>query len=128
MKLWEALRLLEEGNKIKRSCWSENDYIYKNKETNEYERSVGHGFIYNLPELNCGDWEIYDEREELPERFGRVLKELYKINESPCENEDCGDCPFNMDIKLSGVRGTSTACDVLADLLYEMNEKYKLDK
>lgn len=74
MKTWEAIRLLEEGCKLRRTSWEEKDnYIYLNE-----DGSLRHsnGNRYRLEhKITRADWEIYytSEDERIAEEFYQKL-------------------------------------------------------
>lgn len=106
MNTWEAIKLLQEGKKIREKRWDPNKYIYK----------VGKN-IYNENKQLCylaikGDeeWELYDDRKEAPQE----IKDLYKaIN----------------NIKSNGILSNKTYITLLdlQSALNTLNKKYKID-
>ena len=62
MKFEEALKLLREGKKIRRSCWRKNVYFVKTK-NGATTYIDGEEFIYriNINTILENDWELYEE-------------------------------------------------------------------
>lgn len=63
MKFWEAMKLLEEGKKVRSTIWNKNIYIWKNEEgdyVNEENELLGH--CIKVYDMNI-EWEIYDDGE-----------------------------------------------------------------
>lgn len=112
LKTWEALKALEEGNKVARSSWydkniywflSEDKYIYNNlKEKKEMMCTIGE------------DWYIYEEKKEIPKEFEGLKYLLASINNLNCSKEDCDRCPLGKE-----------NCTKLDDIFFEMKEKYE---
>lgn len=63
MKLWEALKIVDEGGKVKRKSWNEHLYMCKNDE-GRYVRiyEFNNTTIYTdvLGDINNNDWELYE--------------------------------------------------------------------
>ena len=58
MKFSEAMKLLEEGKKVRRTNWSKEEYMYKNEnDTAMTEDGREYDFTWSI----CGDWEEYIE-------------------------------------------------------------------
>lgn len=71
MKLWEAMKAMEEGKKIRKTDWDEYQYIQLNN-NNCVINEAGLFSYFNLTHVN-DEWEIYEEKKEVDPRF----KELY---------------------------------------------------
>lgn len=58
MRFYEAMKLLEEGKKVRRTNWSKEQYIYKNEnDTAKNEDGSEYDFTWSI----CGEWEEYIE-------------------------------------------------------------------
>lgn len=58
MKFWEVTKALEEGKKVRKTYWKDNEYIYLDSNDNvrdNYNNIIG---LYYIP--NEDDWEIYE--------------------------------------------------------------------
>lgn len=126
MKLWEALKIVDEGGKVRRLNWEVDMYVYKGDD-GEYYKSNGEDFdIIYLD--NTNEWEIYDDR-KYTHRFWR---ELYKVINQlgpeyqrmldsmiECQNDNCSECGF---------RRLCTMYDDMFMTLEYYNSEFKLDK
>ena len=126
MKLWEAMKLLEEGNKVRRVNWEKDVYVYKGDD-GEYYKSNGEDFdIIYLDNMN--EWELYDDR-KYAHKFWR---DLYKVVNQlapdhqrmldsmiECQNGNCSECAF---------RRLCASFDELFMTLEYYNSEFKLDK
>lgn len=75
MNFWEAIKALEEGKKITRSYWEEDNYIYIDSENNLRDNYGGLTNLYYIPD-DDDDWMIYEEKKEIADdRF----KQLYNL-------------------------------------------------
>ena len=70
MKFWEAMKYLEEGKKIRKVYWNENEYYYLDDDF--VTRNENNNYIVISYEGN-EEWEIYEEKKDVDPRF----KEFY---------------------------------------------------
>lgn len=76
MKTWEALKAADEGKKIRRKCWMDDVYSFKDEgvrfgkpvlithcgcETSFFETVILEHLGWN--DIFADDWEIYEEEE-----------------------------------------------------------------
>ena len=64
MKLWEAMKALEDGKKVRRIDWAPNEYIYLdsyNEVINNYGTSADKEILDNI----YMTWEIYKDFNDL---------------------------------------------------------------
>ena len=64
MKLWEAMKALEDGKKVRRIDWAPNEYIYidsYNEVINNYGTSADKEILDNI----YMSWEIYKDFKDL---------------------------------------------------------------
>ena len=67
MRFCEAMQLLEEGKKVRKTCWSDDGYIYKNKEgyiVDEFGDSVD-SQLYTAD----GEWKEYTGNANIEKTF-----------------------------------------------------------
>lgn len=64
MKLWEAIKAIEEGKKITHPTFKyyDFDYLYLDKESEFIKDSNGKSFYINCTHGINEDWELYDDR------------------------------------------------------------------
>lgn len=60
MKLWEAIKLLEEGKKVRMVDWKKDWYLCLDKQGFIVDEE---GYCPTL-NINCQEWEIYKEGDE----------------------------------------------------------------
>jgi hypothetical protein len=119
MKLWEAMKALEEGKKVRKQNWNRYEYIFIDKTGRIADET---GSTYEINRSNEG-WELYDEREyvdELTKELYNIVSKMYKVgyNTSYDEYIDTIDAEEQDDT------------DYLTKLyrqLQHMNKTYKLD-
>ena len=126
MKLWEAMKLLEEGNKVRRVNWEKDVYVYKGDD-GEYYKSNGEDFdIIYLD--NTNEWELYDDRKyahpfwrELYKSINDLAPDHQRMLDSmiECQNGECSECAF---------RRLCTMFDDMFMTLEYYNSEFKLDK
>lgn len=78
MKLWEALRIMEDGGKVTHQDWKADEYITSNGFGDIVDED---GVVFHLTCTHClmdDGWEVFDERHEASEQ----LKNLYKAVKS----------------------------------------------
>lgn len=124
MKLWEAMMLMNEGNKVRLKHWEKHDYIYLN-DNDEVCWSNGN-LVGNIP--NVGEWELYDNRRDAELAWRIIFRNVkgaesfideYISDSYECNKCECDDCIY------------STACNIFDDLCNELerlNQFIKLDK
>lgn len=79
MKFYQALQLLKDGNKIRRTTWEDGHY-WKLNNIKYLVNSVGVNPSINLAQLNATDWEIYKEESEVKEEIEKLFpKEMIGI-------------------------------------------------
>ena len=119
MKFWEAMKLLEEGKKVRKTSWAENRYLYIDEDGSFYDNREQIPILYTVGT----EWEIYDDRKEV----SCNIKELYKAIDKCVETSW-----IDQDVE----SGFADEFDSVADYhltqliiaLDELNKKYKLDK
>lgn len=128
MKAHEALSALEAGEKIRRKDWDKNQYLYLN-EDNFVKDQNGHKFVdvYGKSKLTMildDNWEIYDDRKEIPEQLN-YLKDLYKQYQEKdfCKVLQCNNCPLEIRLK-----DNTSICTTLDKILNRINKEFKLNK
>ena len=68
MNFWEAIKALEEGKKIRKSYWEEDNYIYIDSDNNLRDNYGGLPNLYYIPD-DDDDWIIYEEKKEIMKLF-----------------------------------------------------------
>lgn len=126
MKLWEALKAVDEGMKVRRKNWDECVYVFKG-EDGEYYKSNGDDFdIVYLD--NTNEWEFYDDRKYVHPFFRTLYKIMMELGPEyqkmldtyiKCKGNHCDACGLNVLCRLF---------DDLYTSLESCNESYKLDK
>ncbi len=117
MNFWEATKALEEGKKVRKLYWEEDNYIYLNHNNdivNNYDDIVD---LYYIPYED--EWEIYKEKKEIKDEKFKQLYHLVK-DDQVYLNRQYED--FIKEHKLE---------DHLTSFyrqLLEMNKYYKLDE
>lgn len=113
----EVLRALEHGKKVRVTDWVDGHYAYLKDNMvidDEGKESLA------LLKLYEKEWEIYDERKELPKQL-EWLKSFYYMHitdECDLEIEDhCEGCPLH----------NKTFCETITEMAKELNEEYKID-
>lgn len=127
MKLWEAIKAMEEGKKITHPTFEYYifDYLYLNVETEHITNSNGKAFDINGMDAINDKWELYDDRKEVPDRF-KWMKEMYKTYKDDCVGHcPCKGCMIERDIKING--RNSDLCCVISAISEQLNKEYKLD-
>ena len=77
MQFWEAMKLLQAGEKVRAVGWYSDAYIYLNEVGNIVD---DHEEIYEIYSLfGLEEWEVYKERQLSPS----VLKDVWKDMTSP---------------------------------------------
>lgn len=125
MKLWEALKAMEEGCNVRRISWEPELYVYKNN--GEYFKSDGSEWeaIWVTPD---DEWEIYDSRKYAHKFFRQFYKAVNDLgpdyqrmldSNELCNGDNCGDC---------GLASLCTMFDDIYTTLEFYNETYKLNK
>lgn len=125
MKLWEALKAMEDGYKVRRTTWEPEMFVYKNN--GEYYKADESEWeaIWVAPE---DEWEFYDSRKDVHPFFSKLYKAINDLgpeyqrmldsNES-CNGDNCGNWEL---AKLS------IMFDEIYTMLEHCNETYKLNK
>lgn len=123
MKLWEALRLLDEGRKLTMEGWNDGVYIYHDKETDKIRWNNNNVCSFSF--VGEDKWKIFDGRKGLAKDLS-WLKDAYNFTRKICpEKEDCLRCPFQTDVELDGKN--MDMCDVFDKIIIHLNKEYKLD-
>ena len=121
MKLWEAIKALEEGKKVRAVYWSESLYVYKDLYGN-YITEEGISLFDSSLLNKDAEWELYDDREpveKLVKNLYNIVCELQNDFYSYDEYLDTIDAEEHDDIDYV----TRLYCQ-----LQHMNKTYKLDK
>ncbi len=70
MKFEEAMKALNEGKKVRKKCWSEDFYLYKNGVGNvflgNFDTKINSRYIPSNISLIKDDWEIVEEKGKKP--------------------------------------------------------------
>lgn len=126
MRLWEALKAVEEGLKVRRKNWDECVYVYK-AEDGEYYMSNGDDFDVVYLD-NTNEWEFYDDRKYVHPFFRNLYKAMMELGPEyqnmldkyiKCKGNHCDACGLNVLCRLF---------DDLYATLECYNVSYKLDK
>lgn len=114
MKFWEAMKCLEEGKKVRRTIWKENEYLYVDE---KHEIKDEEGYYAELCTTGKDDWEVYEPKKDVDEKF----KELYHYlkDENGFTNGQYGEFIYNRN-------ETDHLLEFYRQLL-EMAKYYKLD-
>ena len=75
MNFWEAIKALEEGKKVRRSYWEEDNYIYIDSDNNLRDNYGALPNLYYIPD-DDDDWEIYEGKKEI---IDDKFKQLYNL-------------------------------------------------
>lgn len=68
MGFWEAVKAIEEGKKVRRTYWEKDAYIYIDHDNILRDNYNNPQDLYYIPN-DDDDWEIYEEKREVDERF-----------------------------------------------------------
>ena len=114
MKFWEAMKHLEEGKKVRRTIWEENEYLYVDE---NHDIKDEEGYHFELCTTGKDDWEVYEPKKEVDEK----LKLLFQILEEDnwFANNQYGEYIYDNNL-----------VDHMTSLyiqLMDMREYYKLD-
>jgi hypothetical protein len=120
MDIFEAIKALGEGKKIKKRDWEDDVYVVMDKHGNFVDEE---GCVFGLTNLRDNDWEIVDEREET----NQLLKDLYKILDVFLDEDYNQYDVFLYDESLDEYKDANHM-EKLFYQLKEMNKYYKLDK
>lgn len=125
MKLWEALKAMEDGYKVRRISWDPEMFVYKNN--GEYYKADESEWeaIWVAPE---DEWEFYDSRKDAHPFFSKLYKAINDLgpeyqrmlaSNELCNGDNCGDCEL---ARLCAM------FDEIYTMLKLYNENYKLNK
>ena len=125
MKLWEAIKAMEDGYNVRRTTWEPDMFVYKNN--GEYFKADGSEWeaIWVTPD---DEWEFFDSRKEAQPFFRKLYKAIHDLgpeyqkmldSNELCNGDSCGDC---------GLARLCTMFDDIYTTLEYYNEEYKLDK
>lgn len=104
MKFWEAMKLLQEGEKVRAKGWYRDAYIYLNPIGNIVDEQEEIYEIYSL--FGLEEWEVYTERKASPQILTDVWNNIRNADvEQMLDKED-----------LAQIR----------TLLIQLNQKYKI--
>lgn len=121
MKLWEAMKALEEGKKVRSSNWDKNEYVVMDPYTKRFvygsDGRIAH--IYTA----YFDWELYDERKPADE----LTKDLYDIVYNMLKADDISYDEYLETIDAKDHDNTYYLYN-LYHQLRNMNKLYKLDE
>ena len=115
MKAWEAMKLLEEGKKIRDKSWGEGYYIYLDADGDIIDESNNQYLVANISDISK-DWELYDDRKKVSQFY----KDMYKAIEEIVENYEKSEKEIS-DVIYPHLENICRVLD-------ELNEEYKLDK
>lgn len=120
MKLWEVIKALEEGKKVKKKDWHDDYYIYKAEDGFIRDESNREYMIQNIK----GTWELCDERLAIAKEWKELYKAIKAVDRVfECDN-NCGNCI--LDIK--GVNCIHLNIEEFLKELENLNKIYKLNK
>ena len=71
MRFYEAMKLLEEGKKVRKTNWEKDGYIYKNSDNLFADEMNDENPVFSIE----GEWEEYIEPEQFREDT-KMIKEL----------------------------------------------------
>lgn len=92
----QALQKLENGEKIRRTDWHKNLYIYKNIEDNYIYDAKGNRWWAALQAMRNTEWEIYDPVTEHLQNLNNSLKDVLDFKQKICDRYmSCESCPLN---------------------------------
>ena len=121
MKAWEAMKLLEEGKKLRDKNWKEGRYIYLDVDGDIIDESNNQYLVANISDISK-EWEIYNEKEE-DSRKEVEDKKLKQVCNEIIEYVNISNYYTDRELR------------IISDMLYdislmieETNKKYKLDK
>ena len=115
MKAWEAMKLLEEGKKLRDKNWKEGRYIYLDTDGDIIDESNNQYLVANISDISK-EWEMCDDRKEVPQFYKNMYKAIDKIIEDyEISEKEISDVIYPYLVNL---------CRVLD----ELNKEYKLDK
>ena len=106
MQFWEAMKLLQAGEKVRAVGWYREAYIYLNDVGNIVDEQEEIYEIYNL--FGLEEWEVYTERKLCP----KILKDVWSNIISP--NSSLEEMLDNEDLARIRV------------LMVQLNEKYRI--
>lgn len=72
MRFYEAMKLLEEGKKVRKIEWETGEYIYKNSDDLLADETKTENPVFSIE----GEWEEYIE----PEQFREDTKMIEELN------------------------------------------------
>lgn len=72
MRFYEAMKLLEEGKKVRKTSWEKDGYIYKNSDNLFADEMNDENPVFSIE----GEWEEYIE----PEHFREDTKMIEELN------------------------------------------------
>ena len=74
MKFWEAMKLMEEGKKVRRKTWLENEYIY----LDEYNIIMDEKDepLETMHYIGQNDWEIYEPKKRSKRKIKRDIQNI----------------------------------------------------
>ena len=120
MKLWEAIKAMEDGYNVRRISWEPEMFVYKNN--GEYFKADGSECeaIWIAPN---DEWEFFDSRKEAHPFFIELYKAIHDLGpdyqKMLDEVSNCGDSEL------------AKLCAMFVDIykmLEHYNEEYKLNK
>lgn len=123
MNAYEVTKALMEGKKVRDVDWIKDRYIYlKNANTiidDEGNESVA------LLRLFDREWEIYDERKDIPEQFDwlKSFSDMHTTGKCKFDiKEGCNKCPLSEQTQVT----QWSICTTISGMAKELNKKYKL--
>ena len=136
MKMWQAMQLLEEGEKVRCVAWEKSKYIWKNDEgdyVNEEGEYINEGgkstedYIYLNSGVLSAEWEIYEERKDVPLAWRMLYKKMNEAEEFIDDYMNTSYLCYKCECENCGFRSACCAFYNLYEILEELNKDYKLD-
>ena len=129
MKLWEAMKALEEGKKVRRVDWKKDIYVYKGDDGIHHKSNGEDSYIMTTLSLDdTNEWELYDDRKYTHPFWRKLYKSINYLapdyqrmldSLDDCNGDGCDLCVFRRLCKMYD--------DMFMTLEY-FNSEYKLDK
>lgn len=105
MKYWEAMKLIDEGKKVRHKSWADGCYIYKddlgnvvNSDDDPYVEIFNYSF-------NDYHWEIYDDRKEAPQSLKNLAKALIDCYNDDSVNDKIDDLIYELFFEVNALKG-----------------------
>ena len=85
MKFMEAIKAMKEGKKVRRKCWTDEQYVYVSNDAVLWSNNTNPKF--RVKQFEAIDWELY-ENEKHSSELSKELKFNNKIMDVLCRTED----------------------------------------